>query len=229
MAYWTVTLSKCSNIGPERLIVQLPSPSPFVLASTLHAFEELINWHAVTERDIHAFLIEHPEFLLSDQYTRLHSELILDRGDKGDLIPDFFAELTTSRFSDIIDLKKPNESLLVGRKDRRGFSAAVHSAVYQLREYRDYFDQTHRREEFYGRFGLRVFKPKIAVVIGRTPSDDFEPELIQARRSLTDAEVITYDDIISRAPPPAHHRSVDSIDPGSSGEWNAGRRRRPDS
>jgi hypothetical protein len=107
--------------------------------------------------------------------------------------------LTTSSYTDIVDLKKPNEQLLVGRKDRRGFSAAVNSAVYQLRQYRDFFDEKHRRDEFYSRYGLRAFKPRIAVIIGRAPSDDQQTEFIAAKRALCDADVLTYDDVISRA------------------------------
>lgn len=187
------------TVGPEQLIVQLTTPSAFVLKSTLDEFEELINWQAVSERDIHRFINKHPELLLGDQYAQLHSELILDAGDQGQLIPDFFAELTTSDYVDIIDLKKPNEKLLAGRKNRRGFSAAVNSAIYQLRAYRDYFDDSRRRKEFYSRHGLHAFRPRIAVIIGRTPPYTEAESFIESKRSVADAEVVTYDEIIERA------------------------------
>ena len=66
------------------------------MQTTLREFEDLINWPSVTEHAIHRFLVTHPELILSDDYVQLHSELILDRGDEGELIPDFLAELPYS-------------------------------------------------------------------------------------------------------------------------------------
>jgi hypothetical protein len=187
------------NIGPQQLVVQLASPGAFVEASTIVQFEELINWSKVSEEDIHKFLEEHPELLIGADYKQLQSKLILERGDKGRLIPDFFAELTTSDYCDIIDLKKPNEALMSGGKDRRGLSGAVNVALSQLRTYRDFFDDDRNRREFHSRYGLNVFRPKIAVIIGRSPDPDQMPDLIRARRFFSDAEVVTYDDIIKKA------------------------------
>lgn len=187
------------SLPPERLVVQMATPLPFVAQSTLTEFEDLINWQNVSETDIQRFLEKHPELLLGDLYRTLHSQLILDRGDKGALIPDFFAELTHGRHFDLIDLKKPNEKLIVGTKNRRGFSAAVNTAIGQLREYRDYFDDSRQRKKFYETYGLRGWKPRIAVVIGRNPQCQEYETFIRARRTVFDAEIVTYDDIIERA------------------------------
>ena len=187
------------NVAPQELVVQLSTTTPFVPQNTINEFEELINWPQVSERDIHRFLVQRPYFLLGDDYFALHSELVLDRADKGPLVPDFFAELVNRNYVDIIDLKKPNEQLIVGSKNRRGFSAAVNYAVYQLREYRDYFDNSRRRKEFSRRYGLEAWMPKIAVIIGRNPTGYGYEELIRARRSVIDANIITYDDVLDRA------------------------------
>lgn len=187
------------QLGPQDVVVQLTNTPAFVTQSTLGEFEDLINWKGVSERDIHKFIVDHPELLLGDKYTRLHSELILDCGDEGKLVPDFFAELSTSPFSDLIDLKKPNEELVVGGKHRRGLSAAVNSALYQLRTYRDYFDGPRRRTEFYAKYGFHAFRPRIAVIIGRSPPYHEMPEYIEAARGAPDAEIITYDDLVARA------------------------------
>jgi hypothetical protein len=187
------------KLSPQQIIVQINSPSPFILESTIKEFEELINWKNISERDIQMFIEQHPELLLRGEYAALHSQLILDRGDKGNLIPDFFAELHQGRYFDIIDLKKPNENIMVGGPNRRGFSAAVHSAIYQLREYRDYFDDTRNRQKFYERYGLKGWKPRVAVIIGRSPPVSRYEDFIKAKRSLFDAEVVTYDEIIERA------------------------------
>jgi len=123
----------------------------------------------------------------------------LDRRDLGSLIPDFFAELPNEGYFDIIDLKKPDEQLIVGTKNRRGLSAAVYSAVNQLRLYRDFFENPRQRKAFHERYGLNGWKPKIVVVIGRTPRGKSLEEFITAKRSLFDAEILTYDDILDRA------------------------------
>jgi hypothetical protein len=187
------------DVLPQNLVVQLSTTAPFVSQRAIEEFEELINWQNVSERDIHRFLIQHPYFLQGDDYCALHSELVLDRGDKGSLIPDFFAELVHRNYVDIIDLKKPNEQLIVGSVNRRGFSAAVNSAVYQLREYRDFFESSKKRNEFHARYGLRAWYPKIAVVIGRTPHGAEYEDLVRARRSVFDATIVTYDDLLARA------------------------------
>ncbi len=187
------------NVAPQDLVVQVSAAAPFVDQRAVEEFEELINWPSVSERDIHQYLLRQPHLLQGDQYYALHSELVLARADEGPLVPDFFAELGHRNYVDIIDLKKPNEQLIIGTKNRRGFSAAVNSAVYQLREYRDYFGSSRRRNEFYSRYGLRAWQPKIAVVIGRTPCGHEYDELLRARRSVVDAEIITYDDLIERA------------------------------
>lgn len=187
------------NISPERIIVQIGTSLPFITSNTFNEFQDLINWKEVSERHIQQFLETHPEFLLGDQYNALHSQLILDRGDKGSLIPDFFAELPYEKQFDLIDLKKPNEQLIVGTKNRRGFSSAVHSAINQLREYRDYFDDSRQRKNFYEKYGLRGWKPRIAVIIGRNPIGPGYDTFIRARRTIFDADIVTYDDIMERA------------------------------
>lgn len=187
------------KISAKQLIVNIAGSTPFILDDVVSEFEELLSSSSLSELDIQRFMEKHPGLLLGDNYSALRSHLILDRGDRGPLIPDFFAELPNEGYFDIIDLKKPDEQLIVGTKNRRGFSAAVYSAVHQLRLYRDYFEDPRNRKKFHERYGLRGWKPKIAVIIGRTPRGDAYPELITARRDLFDAEILTYDDILDRA------------------------------
>ena len=61
------------TVSPQDLVVQLSADAPFISQSAIEAFEDLINWDKVSERDIHRFLETHPYFLQGDDYCSLHS------------------------------------------------------------------------------------------------------------------------------------------------------------
>ena len=110
------------------------------------------------ERRLQSFFETHPHFLLGAEYKRLHSQVVME-SQEGSLIPDFFLEKLDSNFADIVDLKKPNAKLVVGAKNRRGFSAALTNALNQLRVYRDFFENTARRKQFHDAYGFTAFRP----------------------------------------------------------------------
>ena len=136
---------------------------------------------------------------MGDQYVSLRSKLILDQGDRGDLIPDFFAELECKNYSDIVELKLPAEPLIVGTRNRRRLSSAVNSAISQLRTYGGYFENEANRRLFFSKYGLRAFRPTLSVIIGRAPSPDMHEDFLNAKSSIFGVNILTYDDIISRA------------------------------
>ena len=68
----------------------------------------------------------------------------------------------------------------------------------QLRTYRDYFDDHTRREEVKQKYGFTAFRPKMSVIVGRTAGID--PVLYkQIRDGVADLEVVTYDDLLTKA------------------------------
>ncbi|WP_299617432.1 Shedu anti-phage system protein SduA domain-containing protein [Pelagibius sp.] len=195
-----VKLYERTNTGdlviPSR--VSFVNPRQYQLEKEVAEFEWLINKHDVSEYDIQRFLEDHPHFLLGIEYKQLHSQLTLVRGDREDLRPDFFLEKLDGDFCDIVELKLPRSKLVVGKPNRRTFSSGVISALGQLREYRNYFDDPAHRKAFHNTYGLTAYKPRIQVVIGRK-SDFLDPYERQAlQEEVSHLEILTFDDILER-------------------------------
>lgn len=178
--------------------VNIITPKQHELAPEIEEFEWLINGSNVAEYDIQKFLEKHPRFLLGIEYKSLHSQLTLVREDKPDLRPDFFLERADGSLCDILDVKLPDAKLVVGRQNRRTFSAAVMSALGQLGEYRRYFDDTSNRNKFNAAYGLKAYRPKVQVLIGRSSGfRDFE-EREALKEALSHLQILTFDDILGR-------------------------------
>jgi hypothetical protein len=191
--------------GESQLFVakaNLIDHSTLLLTEEVEEFEWLINRSDVSEHEIQKFFEQHPKFLLGVEYKNLHAQLTLHREDLllgSDLRPDFFLERITSNFCDIVDLKLPNERLVVRKKNRTHFSAALTEAMAQLREYRDHFDNPKNREQFHDRYKLQAFRPRVSVIIGRRANYYDELERIKLESDLAHLKVVTYDDLLEQA------------------------------
>jgi len=194
------------KVRPEKTSQSVIIASPYVISEATHTlrfddvkeFEELINSSRTREDDIHRFLEEHPKFLLAHEYQELHSKVLLERELKGPLIPDFMLQPFDTELCDLLELKLPRESLIVGPCNRRRFSGAVHEAVAQLRAYRDFFEDKGRREEILRLYKIKAYRPRMTVVIGRMTSMD----PIEYRRIVEgqkEVKVMTYDELLARA------------------------------
>ena len=188
---------KDTIIFPYKL--NLISTEKYFLYQQVEQLEWLINKDNTTEYDIQKFLENNPWFLLGIEYKSLHSQLILTREDIGNLKPDFMLERVDNGFVDIVELKRPQEKLVVGDSNRRTFSHAMMSALGQLREYRNYFEESANRKEFYGKYGLNAYKPKISVVIGRNVDFQSPMERINLIDEYKNLNLLTFDDLIIKA------------------------------
>ena len=95
-----------------------------------------------------------------------------------------------------LDLKLPTENLIVGKKDRLHFSAAVHNAIAQVREYRDYFEVPQNRQKVLGKYGLTAYRPTAAIIIGRDPENVSEEKLKQiSEANPSYLKILTYDQL----------------------------------
>ena len=113
--------------------------------------------------------------------------------------PDFFLQPLGSQYADILELKLPTRKLIVGIRDRLHFSSSVNKAVAQVREYRDYFEDSKRRRLVADKYGLTAYRPSVAVIIGRTPEYLGEEKLRQILESTPGyTKIITYDQLFSR-------------------------------
>lgn len=164
--------------------------------SAILALERLLNDPRVQERQIEQLLLENPLFLRGLNYGNVYSQVVLPREGAPDLRPDLIAEPLGQRWADIIDLKRPLGTILVGSESRLRLAAALTEAAAQLREYRAYFDDRALAKRVEGELGIRCYKPKMVVIVGRDPS---QYSLDQQRRAMTaypDLEIVTYDQLL---------------------------------
>ena len=160
--------------------------------------EELINDPAVRERDLQEFFERHPHLLAGASYDNVVAHPVLARDQDGPLIPDFMLEPAGGGFADVMDLKLPRVRLVAGRSDRLRLTAHVAEAIAQVREYRAYFEDSARRRAVQDRYGLQVYRPTAAVLIGRDPGPG--PDKFELKRLLDElpghVKLITYDDLL---------------------------------
>jgi DNA polymerase III delta prime subunit len=198
-----------SKLTPQQVI----TPSNLVVPATpyiilprltsfwkeqLEIFESLLNDSSSKEQDYQIFFEKHPHFLKGLQYKEVVAQPILEREPEkeGNLIPDFFLQPLGSQYADILDLKLPTENLIVGKKDRLHFSAAVQNAIAQVREYRDYFEVPQNRQKVLGKYGLTAYRPTAAIIIGRYPENISEEKLKQiSEANPSYLKIITYDQL----------------------------------
>ena len=159
--------------------------------------EELLNAPSAAEDDFQRFFEAHPHFLQRGDYTEVKPHVILAR-DAGPLIPDFVLLDRAAQRAAILELKLPTR--IVRRQTNRDrFAAAVMEARTQLLRYRDWFEDAARRQELSSVLGMEVFRPRLAVLIGR--SADFHGDVDRQRLAadVPDLDVITYDDVVAHA------------------------------
>jgi Domain of unknown function (DUF4263) len=161
--------------------------------------ERLLNDPTTTELDIESLLLENPLFLRGLNYGEVYSQVVLPRIGAPDLRPDLNAEPIGGRWAEILDLKRPFDPILVGGASRPRVAAALADAASQLREYQAYFDDRVLAARIEAELGIRCYRPRMVVIVGRDPRR-FTAE--QQRRALTaypDLEVVTYDDLLRAA------------------------------
>lgn len=165
----------------------------------VEALESLLNKQDASEADFQRFFEDHPHFLSQLAIPMPHVQLRDGAGKL--LVPDFILKpvVATQRDSrwEVLDLKKPQVPLLVGKGTRRQLSHAVQKAITQLREYGDYFSDPRNTSAIEHALGHRLRRPKMGVLIGRMIQSDTEAlELEQSR--LPDVRIITYDEILDQ-------------------------------
>lgn len=158
------------------------------------------------ERKYHATLQQHPEFLTGDVYdsSRLMHEQNFIKNDnlnKAFEQPDFVMVHKFHKFnkiSNIVEVKLPQEKFITSK--RNAFSSVLMNSFTQVSDYGEYFDDSRNSDEISSILG---FKPivKKSLLFGRSSERDIHMEVLDKRIrrfNLTDIELITYDDLITR-------------------------------
>ena len=166
------------------------------LRHDVELFEELIEKN-VCESQLHSFFEQHPAFLMearmgipishSPNFTR-----------PKDYKPDFaLSPILGSQEDELIELlelKRSGEKTLT-KGLHRGFSAKVHSAINQVRDYERYLRDPANVQSVLRAFGYIPDKAKLAVLIGRMPNPA-DQEVFNRRQSEINVKIVSYDEIL---------------------------------
>jgi hypothetical protein len=148
------------------------------------------------------FFEEHPHLIRRDLFGLHWSQPTLRiPGDANEFLrPDFVlrprvgAEVGT-RWQ-VLDLKLPDDKLLVSQGFHAALSAKLTKAIQQLQDYREYFNRPDADAELQRQFGARPRNPKLAVLIGQRSRLDDPTALDKAQARYLDVEILTYDEVV---------------------------------
>jgi hypothetical protein len=167
------------------------------LRHDVELFQHLIDTGA-NETRMHQFFEEHPALLMEARLgipISHRPNFVNPKNNKLDFAFTPILGPQTNRLIEIMELKGPGE-LTVSRQHHRGFSAKVHAAVDQVRDYDGYVRHPDNLRVVEEAFGHVPAKSKLAVLIGRAPGNDSEREIFERRQSQLNVKVITYDEIL---------------------------------
>ena len=184
--------------GYSRLVLVTGGPS--IAHFALDEFEQILNASGTTERDLQGFFERHPEFLLGDEYDSYWAEPQLLSPATGQRYrPDFLLQPLALRSSpwrwNVIDLKRHDVDLLIGRKFHVDLSRHVYRAAAQLRDYAEFFDDPRNADMLRMHFGGVVPTPRLTMVIGRLPEAD-RSIFNRVRGRVSGVHIRTYDEIL---------------------------------
>ena len=167
------------------------------LRHDVELFQHLIDIGA-NETRMHEFFEEHPALLMDARLgipISHRPNFVAPKNFKPDFAFSPILGPQADRMIELMELKAPAE-INLSRDHHRGFSAKVHAAVDQVRDYDDYLrypDNLHVVEEA---FGYVPTKSRLAVLIGRAPTTDEDREVFERRQAQLNVKVITYDEIL---------------------------------
>jgi hypothetical protein len=166
----------------------------------IELFEALINKPDVTELELQRFFEENTHFLASSKLAEPipHIPLVDECGKL--LIPDFVIKPIVAAQRDsnweILELKHPRAKLLSGRSNHRHFSQEVMSAINQVKDYRDYFENPAHASSVAESLGYALRHPRLGVLIGRMPNGKETECLEDAQAREPQVRIVTYDEIL---------------------------------
>ncbi len=169
------------------------------LAGAFRQFVRLVRDEATLEGQLQALLEEWPELLPGESIVRVMPHIVIPVEDSR-LIPDFAIQPATSHFYDILDLKRPSETLIVGSATRPRLSHRVREGVAQLLDYDRALRQDTVTERVRELFDVDFLNPRLQLVIGRVRDKETDRRLRLASEDLGQrTSVISYDALVESA------------------------------
>lgn len=181
---------------PQRaLLTHYTRKLGFFTQDQIDELEDLLNSRSAKEKDFQELFDRYPHFLRRWDHREIHSQVYLSREADGPLVPDFILTDKELQKALILDLKLPTAKVVIQQKNRNRFSTAIIEARAQLLEYRDWFEDRRNRARAKEFLGMQVYRPRLAVIIGRSSEfkDDIGRQKLYSREP--DIEIVTYDDI----------------------------------
>ncbi|MBL7153878.1 MAG: DUF4263 domain-containing protein [Phycisphaerae bacterium] len=188
-----------SLVGNRGLLTHLKEQYGLFTQDENAELEDMLRNPKAAESDFQRFFESHPHFFRRWDYREVYPQVYLAREDQGPLVPDFILTNPEVQQATVVELKLPKAKLIRRQQNRDRFADAMTEARAQLLEYRDWFEEKTNRESIAAKLKMEIFRPRLAVVIGR--SADFKCGIDRQKLASTtpEIEVVTYDDILSYA------------------------------
>jgi len=170
------------------------------LQNDVEMFRMLLDRNA-KETEMHQFFEQHPAILMQAMLGIPVSHApSLSHPEK--CTPDFvfspiLGPLIGGNGLDVLELKGPAEKILT-RGLHRGFTARVHHAVDQVRDYERYLQDPANIEAILRALGYIPTSSRLAVLIGRAPKSSPEQTAFSQRQGELNVAIVTYDDVFAR-------------------------------
>jgi len=185
--------------GNRGLLTHLKKRLGIFTTDEISELEEMIRNPKASEKDFQKYFEAHPHFFRRWDYREVYSQVCLTRNEEGPLIPDFILTNHETQEATVVELKLPKPKLIRRQENRDRFADAIMEARSQLLEYQDWFEDKGNRKKLTGKMNMEIFRPRLAVVIGR--SADFRCAIDRQKLAARtpDIDVVTYDDIVNCA------------------------------
>lgn len=189
-----------SNSAAKAITRKILVQNTSVISSiSISILEDMINNTNVKEKDFHEFFLLFPEFLLNNNYDILYSENTfknLENRYRTDIVAQPRGLHSVADQWAIIELKKHNEKILTNKKYHANFSKSVYNGICQLKNYYNYFKDPRNFDEIRSKYNGIVPEPKLTLVIGRTPNENFAL-YSKMKSQFPEINIMTYDEILN--------------------------------
>jgi Domain of unknown function (DUF4263) len=170
-----------------------------LLAPQISEFESLLANKRVREFEIQTYLERSPTLLQALGYAQVYPQVVLQRDDGTFLRPDFIVQPTSDEWCDIVDIKLPTMQTVVGVRDRKTLSSAIHELAAQLREYSAYFENENLSRRLEQRYGIKCYRPRLIGVIGTDPRLADDRQMRRLMTAYSDVRILTFDQLLLHA------------------------------
>lgn len=176
------------------------------LAYLIENFRDIAKANRTKPEEVfQSFFATHPDFLFQEQFTKVWPKprFLLPEDPSRWLEPDFVVQpAVTPQLGSkwrLLDIKLPDVPLIKKRKFHPTFSQKLFSALQQLADYRKYFGRDDAKSHILDKLGFQPINPRLAVLIGRGPTDDVARVLdgVCDTTNILNVDIITYDEVLN--------------------------------